>query len=189
MKVAILGWGSLVWDPRKLPYKGTWQSGGPLLPLEFSRVSQDARLTLVIDKRDGCTLPVRFAISTRRDLGDAVADLRDREGTVRRWIGFTLADNSCHSRLEFNKQVDVVRTLAKWCESKGFDAAVWTALLPQFQDQTRKRFSIDNAIGYLRTLPKGARQSALDYFQKAPQEVDTPLRKRLRLEGLIAGDT
>ena len=92
MKIAVLAWGSLVWDPRQLPYDGTWQRGGPILPIEFSRVARDARLTLVVDPNDGHDVVTRFTMSRRTDLGDAVADLRDREGTIRKWIGFTVAD-------------------------------------------------------------------------------------------------
>ena len=44
MKIAILGWGSLVWDSRQLPHSGEWHTGGPVLPIEFSRVSKDGRL-------------------------------------------------------------------------------------------------------------------------------------------------
>ena len=144
MKIAILGWASLVWNPQQLPHKGDWKSGGPRLPIEFSRVSKDGRLTL--------------------------------------------ADASSHSRLEFDKQVDVVPRLSNWCKSNGFHAAVWTALPPQFQDQTGKPFSLDNAVAYLKSLPKSARRNALEYIQKAPQEVDTLLRKRLREERLIERD-
>ncbi len=49
-KIGIIGWGSLIWDPRGLPIKCKWHKNGPELPIEFSRISQDGRLTLVIDK-------------------------------------------------------------------------------------------------------------------------------------------
>ena len=83
MKIVILGWGSLVWDPRQLPLKTAWKLHGPKLPIEFSRVSRDARLTLVIDPDNGTEVPTRFALSTRTEMPDAIADLRDREGTIR----------------------------------------------------------------------------------------------------------
>lgn len=53
MKIAILGWGSLIWDKRNLRLAGEWQVGGPVLPIEFSRVSGYGRLTLVIDPLHG----------------------------------------------------------------------------------------------------------------------------------------
>lgn len=88
MRIAIIGWGSLIWDPRELPREGTWQSGGPRLPIEFSRVSQDCRLTLVIDYENGAATQTRYVLSPRVDLDDAIEDLRVREGTNKKRIGF-----------------------------------------------------------------------------------------------------
>jgi len=45
-KIIVLGWGSLIWDPRELKIKNSeWQKDGPNLPIEFARISQDGRLT------------------------------------------------------------------------------------------------------------------------------------------------
>ena len=30
MKIAVLGWGSLIWDKRELSIIGDWQVGGPI---------------------------------------------------------------------------------------------------------------------------------------------------------------
>ena len=48
MLIACLGWGSLVWDPRKLPIRGTWFTDGPFLPIKLLAVSGDGRITLVL---------------------------------------------------------------------------------------------------------------------------------------------
>ncbi len=50
VKSAVLAWGSLVWDPRALQTTGKFTANGPLLPIEFCRVSDDGRLTLAIDE-------------------------------------------------------------------------------------------------------------------------------------------
>jgi hypothetical protein len=89
MKIAILGWGSLVWDPRALRLTGHWMEGGPALPIEFSRISDNGRLTLVIDEAHGVDVPTRYARSALSDLDEAIVDLQKREGSsVRNRIGF-----------------------------------------------------------------------------------------------------
>lgn len=184
MRIAIIGWGSIVWKLGDLQVVDDWNNQGPKLNVEFSRVSKDGRLTLVIDPENGVEVGTYFAQSIRSDLGHAIADLRDREGTVRRRIGFVDRKNGESSKLEFSDHIDVFGNIGKWCDSQSFDAAVWTALPPQFKEQTGKEFNIENAITYLKCLPLSARKNALEYIRKAPDEVMTPLRQmveRLRL--------
>lgn len=179
MKIAIIAWGSLVWDPRTLKIKGDWNDNGPRLNIEFSRVSKDGRLTLVIDPDNGEEVKTYFAQSKRSDIGDAIADLRDREETVRKRIGFVDLISGTDSKGEFPDQVDVFEYIKGWCRSQNFDAAVWTALPSQFKDKTKMEFSIDNAITYLRRLPKSAKENALQYISNAPQQISTPVRRKL----------
>ncbi len=48
MPIAVVAWGSLVWCPGSLAMKTRWRRDGPRLPIEFARISQDDRVTLVI---------------------------------------------------------------------------------------------------------------------------------------------
>ena len=73
------------------------------LKLEFSRISKDARLTLVLDPT-GTTLPTLHRKSSRSCLMDAAADLRDREGTVFKHIGFVTADGKTTSLTKYSEQ-------------------------------------------------------------------------------------
>src|SRR5690348_12261181 len=97
-KIAILAWGSLIWDdgwPQFDKQRGEWLKDGPVLPLEFSRISasRDKALTLVIDPDNGSDCKVMYAISKRKNPDDAIADLRDREGTIMDHMGFHFANN------------------------------------------------------------------------------------------------
>src|SRR5713101_3124324 len=99
MRVGLLGWGSLIWDPRKLRLKNTgWQLADIRLPIEFSRISADGRLTLVIDEENGTSVPVAFAESSMRRLGNAVRNLRDREGCAVEAIGIATPKAVIRSR-------------------------------------------------------------------------------------------
>ncbi len=178
MKIAVLGWGSLVWDQRELPIKGIWEEDGPLLPLEFSRVSKDGRLTLVIDPVNGKSTKTCYALSSRSDLADAVADLRNREGTEAKRIGYLNIIDRTNSLVTYQDQVDVFEKIKEWAVSSNFDAVVWTALHSQFKNETGKNYSVEYAIEYIKSLPKSAKKIAIEYIEKAPSCVETPFRKR-----------
>lgn len=176
-QIAILGWGSLVWDPRGLPLKSAFEPGsGPKLPLEFSRISSDGRITLVIDPTDGAAIGVRAALSARPALADAVADLRDREGTAMRRIGFA-SKTGRHSYLEHPDHQAAHDLIFPWLQKTTFDAVVWTALPPNFLSERGIAFSVPAAITYLNGLAKSVRTKAAEYIDRAPPEVATPLRK------------
>lgn len=81
MRIVLLGWGSLLWSPDGLPVTGDWQQGGPVLPIEFSRISSDGRLTLVIDEANGTEIVTHYTLSSRTNVKDAIEDLRKREDT------------------------------------------------------------------------------------------------------------
>lgn len=83
MKIAVLAWGSLVWDRRDLAVVDNFEPNGPHLPIEFCRVSGNRRLTLVIDEACGATCPAYVAKSSFDDLDDALENLWVREGSSR----------------------------------------------------------------------------------------------------------
>jgi hypothetical protein len=176
MKIAILGWGSLIWDEGDvpLPLETGWQVGGPKLPIEFSRISnsRNGALTLVIDPDNGEYISTQFAISKRSDLDDAICDLRTREGTLVKRIGYVnLIDGSQRCNVYLNVG-DIIRM---WANNKNIDAVVWTDLPPNFEE-----FSVDKAIGYLHNhLSSDGATKAREYIRKAPKDTDTPLRRRL----------
>lgn len=181
MKIVVLAWGSLVWDPRDLKTAAEFVANGPLLPVEFCRVSKDGRLTLAIDERFGDVCTSYSAPSALGDLDAAIENLRLREETSARNVGFVEPASDRQSDAARERHPQVVATIAAWTESSGYDAAVWTALASNFDEWGKggEPFSVTAAIRYLETL-KGqdaaAFARALDYIQKAPAEIQTPVR-------------
>ncbi len=80
MKIAVLAWGSLIWEPRNLQTATGFVLLGPVLPIEFSRVSGGNRLTLVIDEANGAPCRTYVAQSAYADLDNALLNLWLREG-------------------------------------------------------------------------------------------------------------
>jgi len=146
------------------------------LGVEFSRVSQDGRLTLVIDLADGVPVGTRYVLSPRTLISDAIEDLAKREGTLKKKIGFVDLKALNTSAGHAADQAAPCQTISASCEQRQLHGAVWTALSPNFQKETGKAFSVDNAVAYLKSLPKGARSVALHYIESAPEEVITPVR-------------
>ena len=73
MKVAIIGYGSLVRNLKDLPVEmDIFNENGPELPLEFSRISKDGRLTLVIDEKRGIQNKTFYTVSRQNNLEKAV---------------------------------------------------------------------------------------------------------------------
>ncbi len=48
-----------------------------------------------------------------------------------------------------------------------------------FEDETGHGYTVENAVAYLKSLPKTAYTVALHYIDSAPEEVVTPLRTAL----------
>ena len=87
-RIAVIGWGSLIWDLDNLAplIEGTWlMGGGPVLPMEFSRVSPKRlqALAVCLDPQYGDPCQTNAIISIRDDIHDAAEDLRARERAKR----------------------------------------------------------------------------------------------------------
>ncbi len=185
MKSAVLAWGSLVWDPRELETAGKFAANGPLLPIEFCRISADGRLTLAIDETFGAVCKTYSALSALEDLDAAIENLRLREGMGNaRAVGFVELGSSRQSDVAMKQHPQAVATIGAWAELLGYDAAIWTALKSNFGDWGKggEPFSLTAAIRYLETLESEDPEkfaSALAYIRQAPPEVETPVREQV----------
>lgn len=168
MKIACIGWGSLVWSPGVLRCKGAWQLDGPALPLEFARTSKDGRLTLVLT--DGATtVPSLWVELDYADPQSAKDALQGREGTGPLSVGLWPGPPP---RYKVG-----AGEIAKWAEDKGLDAVVWTALPPKFANADGKApGSADAAVAYLRGLDAETSTKAREYIEQAPPQIRTAYR-------------
>lgn len=179
MRIAVLAWGSLIWDRRELAIAGEFKPCGPQLLLEFSRVSGDGRLTLVIDEAFGTSCPTYFAESANGDLDTAIENLRLREGMPSaKGVGFVDVAAGDQSDLAFKRHPEAVAAIRTWTQANGFDAAIWTALASNFDeaDKAGEPFSVEAAMRYLERLDEAKLGAALRYICSAPPEVQTPVR-------------
>jgi hypothetical protein len=181
LRIAVLGWGSLVWERRELNTAAEFTPNGPLLPVEFCRISADGRLTLAIDEDFGDVCTTYSAPSAFADLDAAIENLRKREGTIVSEIGFVEPAAGRQSDAAMERHPQVVATIAAWAEASGYDAAIWTALESNFQRRSKggETFSVTAAIRYLEALEvedAGKFDRALRYIRNAPPEVETPVR-------------
>jgi hypothetical protein len=176
-RVAVLGWGSLLWDLDDLAPKveGGWlMDAGPRMPLEFSRISPKRLLSLVvvIDPEHGDPCPTHAIPSRRATVAEAAADLAARERTGRDRIGAVCMA----SGLRDGAAAGVV---ADWCAETGAAGAVWTDLPRNFEAETGGPFSVAAGLDYLRGLTGASAAEARRYIDGAPAATDTPLRRAL----------
>src|SRR5262245_38033199 len=82
MSFACLAWGSLWWRPGDLPIEGDWQKDGQVLPLEFARISNSGRITLVITE-SGSLSPTFWGVMAVPTMKEAVSALAQREEVER----------------------------------------------------------------------------------------------------------
>ena len=175
--IAIIGWGSLIWDPEILsPHIAPdWRMGaGPALPLEFSRISPKRKMGLAvcIDAEWGTPCATHVAVSLRQETAAARADLAARERAPLDLIGIVCTDTGA-------AEGPGAGAVAEWVARNGARGAVWTGLRPNFHDHAGRPFDHDAAEAWLLGLGGASRDEAVRYIENAPAGADTPLRRRL----------
>ena len=177
MKIGILAWGSLYWDLGSLKIIDEWKSDGVILPIEFSRISDNGkgRLTLVIDEVNGSEIKTYWNTSSFSNLEKSIKDLKDREKTTNRNIGYIdLIENKSYSKFSES----LIKQIKNWAELKKLEAVIWTDLESNFYKYTNLDFSIENGLEYINNLDKITQEKAIEYINKAPEQTITKLRNR-----------
>lgn len=189
MRIAVIGWGSLVPDPRGLNIDTThgevgWFPDGPSLPIEFARISRGNRLTLVINpgSREVTTY---WAVMASDSISDAIANLREREGRPPEdRIGcYNFRDRSTSGIVSDSVKIAV----ESWGEERKLDAAIWTALEPNFRERTSQllgkelNLSLEGIERFLKKLSLAEFRDVRNYITSAPRATTTELRGGIEL--------
>ncbi len=175
MKIACLGWGSLIWAPGILPIRRGWFSDGPLLPVEFARESGDRRITLVLANVDH-RVRTLWALMSVDTLYLAKSALAAREGISDNNICCSVGYWDAESNLSHG---ECATEIGGWAEKLGLDAVVWTNLKVGFKDKREQLPQYQEVLGHLRSLSHEERIVAEEYVRKAPTQIDTEYRRNL----------
>lgn len=182
MKIAVLGWGSLIWYPRELAVSSNWHADGPSLPIEFARMSRYDRVTLVLvpqyDRRNGAL----WALSSCQDLASACENLRSREETALRHIHYATAtkQGSWGPDGPDPKSADVGQDVATWLTGKReLDAAIWTGLPPRGFRTDDPEGLANEVVDFLRNRSGDGLRRAKEYVQYTPSSIRTPVREAI----------
>ena len=182
IKIGIIGWGSLLWDPRDLKIskikigncsQDIWH-GGPYLPIEFARVSNDGRLTLVID--EGINTDIQssksqtwIAESLLSSVEDARFDLSIREGGE----GVPTGHAGITSRNEFGINMLIKEWLDGPENTEKFTDLIWTNLEPK-SNEPGEKWEYGDRCKYIQSNMEN--KKLIEYLKKAPPTVRTPIR-------------
>ncbi len=171
MKIACIGWGSLIWNPKNLLNAGTWFNDGPKLPVEYLRQSANGRITLVIHP-DATPVTTYWTLMATNDIPAARESLRSREG-----ISFARANQyigTIQKGREYRDNIE--QGIADWMNERTIDATIWTRLPPKFDGINGKVATVTEVIGYLQKLEGEGRQNAEEYIRKTPGQIKTTYR-------------
>lgn len=178
MKIACLGWGSLIWKPDALPVAGEWQTDGPLLPIEFARIGDGGEVAtaLCINAEP---VPVLWAMLTVTDIAAACAALREREA---------IPDERCDGVGILFATAHTPGPLAEWARQRALDAVIWTDLPPRFQHTEGLIPGCEAVLAHLSSLSGETAAHAFDYLRRVPAQIATPYRSHLmrRIDELTA---
>lgn len=175
---AILAWGSLTWDPKNLKFLKNfgWQNDGPILPIEFARISNNGGLTLVITE-NGTPVTTYFTlVDFQTKVEDVIANLKMREGCNLRDIGYYISSKDDFFPENFKYKTEI----KNWAKGVNMKNVVWTNLPEKWEYKTENEEIIsvnpDERIEYLKNLPEEKKKLAEEYIRKAPLQTLTKYR-------------
>ena len=178
MKIAILGFGNLIKIKSKNLSIGKWQQSGPTLPLEFSRISKDGRLALVIDQKNGTDNTVFFALSRCKSLKNAVDQFQKHEKINFNRVGILDIKSKLQSEC-VARRPKILLQIYSWAKDNKIDAVIWNDLGVKFKSKVGYSYSVYNAFCYLNKLAASKKKFVIKYIKSVPKEINTVFRTQL----------
>lgn len=169
MKIACLGWGSLIWKPGALPVQGEWKADGPFLAIEFCRMSDGGELATALCN-NAAPVPTLWAWLDCDSLELASQALKEREEipqTRHDGIGSLVVQKTS------------IGPLAEWAIAREIEAVIWTALPPRGARGESHIPTVEETIAYLDGLSGKTREHAKSYHQSVPAQIDTAYRRAI----------
>jgi hypothetical protein len=166
MKIVYLGFGSLLWNFDELSLSSEWIKSDDLkLPLEYSRISRDGRMTLVIDEINGTYNNIRYAISKNTNVNKAIKNLKIREKTTKQNIGYINRNNGKSRTMHMTDKLKSVIT--NWMIQNNIDVVIWTNLQPKWINKNNiiEKYDIKNAFRYY--YHNFSNKEMIKYIQKS----------------------
>lgn len=178
MNIICIAWGSLLWKPGPLKLASGWHPGGPLLPLEFGRDSDDSDELALVLCPGRPLVPTYWAYVDAPDLDAARAMLAAREKIAAghpEFIGSIPAVDSAPGNP--SGHAAVASLISAWMRERHIEAAVWTALPPKFAGRGGRMPSSEEVVAFLAGLEGKTRQAAEFYLRRTPPHIDTRYRR------------
>ena len=163
-KIVYLGWGSLLWKFQKLKIQ-EWEQTKLKLPLEFSRISKDGRLTLVIDDKNGTLNQIWKTEAKYKNINLAIQALKRREMTLKSGISYVNLPKKKY-RIQ-NTPPKLAQEIVMWALENQIDVVIWTDLKSNWEQIRNKPYSPEDAIQYFKTLPATTQMKIFNYIYGA----------------------
>ncbi|WP_312829472.1 hypothetical protein [Pantoea anthophila] len=167
MKIACLGWGSLIWKTDALPVAGEWHHDGPAVPVEFVRISDGGELSTAICL-NASPVPVCWAWLNTASLERACQALRLREA---------IPDNRVDGVGMITVTDNATGPLAAWAQARGIEGLIWTDLPARMAGVEGQIPTLSQARHYLQQLSGETREHAFRYIEQVPAQIDTAYRR------------
>ncbi|WP_182630025.1 hypothetical protein [Pantoea hericii] len=167
MKIACLGWGSLIWKTGDLPVASPWHHDGPAVPIEFVRIADGGELSTAICL-NAKPVQVLWARLNTASLESACRALRLREA---------IPDSRVDGIGMITVTENATGPLAEWAQTKGIEGLIWTGLPARMAGTEGQIPTLDDARHYLQNLTGETREHAFHYIEQVPAQIDTVYRR------------